>query len=78
VLDRLTREFEDEGFDLVVDDEVLNHVIAEGLRRETGARGLSSILTRHLEAAAFDMFAESAGGKIRVRLDRGAIRVDVT
>jgi len=38
VLDRLTREFEEEGFELVVDEDVLHHVIAEGLRRETGAR----------------------------------------
>jgi len=39
-------------------------VINEGLQRETGARGLSSILNRHLENAAFDAFAESAGGEI--------------
>ena len=77
VLDRLIREFEEEGFELVVDDQVLHHVIGEGLRRETGARGLSSILTSHLEVAAFESFAESAGGKIHVRLDQGAIRVDV-
>jgi ATP-dependent Clp protease ATP-binding subunit ClpX len=77
VIDRLTREFEDEGFELVIEDDVLNHVINEGLQRETGARGLSSILTRHLENAAFDSFAESGGGEIRVRLDQGAIRVDV-
>jgi ATP-dependent Clp protease ATP-binding subunit ClpX len=77
VIDRLTREFEDEGFELVIEDEVLNHVINEGLQRETGARGLSSILTRHLENAAFDSFAESGGGEIRVRLDQGGIRVDV-
>jgi ATP-dependent Clp protease ATP-binding subunit ClpX len=77
VIDRLTREFEDEGFELVIEEDVLNHVINEGLQRETGARGLSSILTRHLENAAFDAFAESGGGEIRVRLDQGAIRVDV-
>jgi ATP-dependent Clp protease ATP-binding subunit ClpX len=77
VIDRLTREFEDEGFDLVIEDEVLHHVIEEGLQRETGARGLSSILTRHLENAAFDAFAESSGGEIRVRLEQGEIRVDV-
>jgi ATP-dependent Clp protease ATP-binding subunit ClpX len=76
VVDRLTREFEDEGFALVVEPDVLDHVVAEGLRRETGARGLSSVLTRHLERAAFDAFAESAGGEVRVRLESGAIRVD--
>jgi ATP-dependent Clp protease ATP-binding subunit ClpX len=77
VLDRLTREFEDEGFELRVDEDVLQHVIGEGLRRETGARGLASILTRHLEDAAFDAFAESGGGEVHVRLDQGAIRVDL-
>jgi ATP-dependent Clp protease ATP-binding subunit ClpX len=77
VVDRLTREFEDEGFELRVDEEVLHHVIGEGLRRETGARGLSSILTRHVEEAAFNAFAESGGGQVHVRLDDGAIKVDV-
>jgi ATP-dependent Clp protease ATP-binding subunit ClpX len=77
VIDRLTREFEDEGFELSVDNDVLHHVIAEGLRRETGARGLSSILTRHLEEAAFNAFAESGGGQVRVRLDAGDIKVDL-
>jgi ATP-dependent Clp protease ATP-binding subunit ClpX len=77
VLDRLTREFEDEGFELQVDEDVIGHVVAEGLRRETGARGLSAILTRHLEAAAFGAFAESSGGAVRVKLEAGAIQVDV-
>ena len=77
VIEKLTREFEDEGFELIVEPDVLDHVVAEGLRRETGARGLASVLTRHLEHAAFDAFAESAGGDVRVRMEGGAIRVDV-
>jgi len=75
VVERLVREFEDEGFALVVDDDVLGHLVAEGLKRETGARGLVSILTRHLEDAAFDSFAESAGGRVHLGLDSGAVRV---
>jgi ATP-dependent Clp protease ATP-binding subunit ClpX len=77
VIDKLIREFEDEGFELVVDEPVLDHVVAEGLRRETGARGLASVLTRHLERAAFDAFAETTGGEVRVRMDGADIRVDV-
>jgi ATP-dependent Clp protease ATP-binding subunit ClpX len=77
VIDRLAREFEDEGFELRVDDDVLHHVISDGLKRETGARGLSSILTRHLEDAAFDNFAELSSAEVHVRLDGGDIRVDV-
>jgi len=75
VVDKLVREFEDEGFALVVDDEVLGHLVAEGLKRETGARGLVSILTRHLEDAAFDSFAEVPGGRVHLTLDGGKIRV---
>jgi ATP-dependent Clp protease ATP-binding subunit ClpX len=75
VVERLVREFEDEGFELVVDDEVLGHLVGEGLTRGTGARGLVSILTRHLEEAAFDAFAESPGGRVRVRLTAGQVHV---
>jgi ATP-dependent Clp protease ATP-binding subunit ClpX len=76
VVDRLTREFEDEGFELVIEDPVLQRIVEESLRRETGARGLASVLTRHIEDAAFESFAEASGGRIRVRLDGNGIAVD--
>lgn len=77
VIERLTREFEDEGFRLVVPDDVLDHVVAESLRRETGARGLAAILTRHIENAAFDTFADHPGGEVRLGLKDGEIEVVV-
>src|SRR3954462_4254205 len=49
VIERLTREFEDEGFKLVVTEPALDYIVAESLLRETGARGLAAILTRYLE-----------------------------
>jgi ATP-dependent Clp protease ATP-binding subunit ClpX len=76
VLDRLVREFEDEGFELVIEEKVLDHIVGESLRRETGARGLSSVLTRCIEDTAFDSFAEKRGGRIRVRLLNDRIQVD--
>jgi ATP-dependent Clp protease ATP-binding subunit ClpX len=76
VVDKLTREFEDEGFELDVEPAVLHHIVDESLRRETGARGLSAVLSRHVEDAAFDTYAESRGGRIRVYLEGGAIRVE--
>jgi len=66
VIERLTREFEDEGFKLIITDGALEHVVQTSLKRETGARGLSSILTRHLEDAAFEAFADHPGGEIVV------------
>ncbi len=78
VIDRLTREFEDEGFRLVVEGPVLDHVVAESLRRETGARGLASILTRHIEDAAFQTFSDHPGGEVHLTLTDGEITVAVT
>ena len=41
----------------------------DALRRETGARGLASTLTRHLEDVAFEAFAEHPGGDVRLDLE---------
>jgi len=77
VIERLTREFEDEGFKLVVSEQALDHVVRESLRRETGARGLAAILTRHLEDAAFEAFADHPGGDVRLDLENGELNVKV-
>ena len=77
VLDRLTREFEDEGFKLHVGDEVMDHIVADSMKRETGARGLVAILTRHLEEAAFNSFAEVPGGDVVLQVHEGNIKVVV-
>jgi ATP-dependent Clp protease ATP-binding subunit ClpX len=77
VVSRMTREFKDEGFQLVVDEEVLDHVVGDALHRETGARGLSSTLTRHLEDVAFNSFGSEPGGMVHVRIVAGAIDVRV-
>ena len=77
VIDRLTREFEDEGFKLVVTEAALMHVVTESIRRETGARGLAAILTRHLEDAAFEAFADHPGGDVRLDLEQGELTVKV-
>ncbi len=77
VLDRLCKEFEDEGFHLTVTEAALDHVVQESLRKETGARGLAAILTRHLEDVAFDLFAEEGGGNIRLDAQKGELCVHV-
>ena len=75
VIARMTAEFEHEGFVLDVAEDVLDHVVADALKRETGARGLASFLTKQLEEVAFDAFGAGAGGTIAVRMVNG--RVDV-
>ena len=77
MIDRLTREFEDEGFKLVVTEPALDFIVGESLKRETGARGLAAILTRYLEDAAFDTFAEHPGCDVRLELENDEISVKV-
>jgi ATP-dependent Clp protease ATP-binding subunit ClpX len=77
VIEKLQREFEDEGLKLVLGNDVLDHVVQESLRRQTGARGLASILTRHIEEAAYQSFAEQTGGEVKMDMHKGHIRVRV-
>lgn len=71
VVEKFTREFEEEGFRLRVSEEAMDYLVGESLRRETGARGLSSILTQKLESVAFDTFAEHPGADIVVKVVGG-------
>ena len=75
VVSRMTREFKAEGFKLEIEDDVLDAVAAEALRRETGARGLASTLTRSLEDVAFDHFGAEMGTSVKVRMVAGALDV---
>jgi ATP-dependent Clp protease ATP-binding subunit ClpX len=79
VIQRMSKEFKLEGFDLVIEDNVLDHVVSDALRRETGARGLASTLTRHLEDAAFGVFGltEGAGTTVRVKIVDDDLAVQV-
>ncbi len=90
VIQRMTREFELEGFELAIDEAVLDHVVGNALERETGARGLSSTLTRHIEDVAFGVFGVEGGtdpgetgkpvkatGDIRVVMRDDQIAVDI-
>lgn len=75
VVERMLSEFADEGMELRVREEVLDFVVADALRRETGARGLASTLTRHLEEVAFETFGTGASGAVDVCIEDDRITV---
>ena len=56
VVKKFEREFTEEGIALRIETEVLNAVVEQSFKRQTGARGLASVLTKHLEEAAFQAF----------------------
>jgi ATP-dependent Clp protease ATP-binding subunit ClpX len=77
VIARMTREYKLEGFTLEIHEEVLDHIVLDALKRETGARGLASTLTRELEDVAFGAFGVENGGIVDVILRDKQIVVDV-
>ncbi|MEO8551727.1 MAG: ATP-binding protein, partial [Kofleriaceae bacterium] len=77
VITRMAREFKLEGFTLEIHEEVLDHIVTDALKRETGARGLASTLTRELEDVAFGAFGGDNGGIVDVVLRDGNIAVAV-
>ncbi len=77
VIQRMTKEFKLEGYDLAIDEAVLDHIVDDALDRETGARGLSSTLTRALEDVAFGAFGIDRAGVVHVKLCDDAIAVAI-
>lgn len=78
VVARATREFKSEGMELVLDEAVLDHLVAQAQRRETGARGLVAALSRQLEDTAFTTFGHDTGATVRVRLVDGALVTELS
>jgi ATP-dependent Clp protease ATP-binding subunit ClpX len=76
VLSRYLEEFRQEGLELEVEPAVLDHIVELSHRRQTGARGLDSVLIHKLEDVAFESFANGGrGGRVSVRLEADQIRV---
>ena len=58
LLTQYVNEFLLEGKELVVSDQVLDKIVEESIRKETGARALEASFMRYLEDAAFEAFSE--------------------
>ena len=52
---------------------VVDFIIEEALRRQTGARGLDVIISKYLEEVAFETFGKSNEGEIILTLDSGRV-----
>jgi ATP-dependent Clp protease ATP-binding subunit ClpX len=77
VIARMNREFRAEGWRLDIEEGVLDLIVDDAIRRETGARGLASTLTRRLEDVAFDSFGADAGGTVRLTVKGGDVDVSL-
>jgi ATP-dependent Clp protease ATP-binding subunit ClpX len=77
VVRTFVREFREEGIKLQVEKRVLDHIVDQSFKRQTGARGLTSILTQYLEDAAFQSFCNGAA-TVTLRMKGKEIVADIT
>ncbi len=73
-----TNEFHLEGKELVIEDKVLERIVEESVRKETGARALEASFIRYLEEAAFESFSEPSSKRVALRLVEDHIVHDIS
>jgi ATP-dependent Clp protease ATP-binding subunit ClpX len=78
LLVQYANEFQLEGKELVVSDMVLDRVVEESLKKETGARALEASLMRYLEEAAFEAFSEPASRRVALSVREDRIVHDIS
>ncbi len=75
VLQRMILEFADEGLELKVHEDILDKIVGDALKAETGARGLGVHLTGILEEKAYETFGSDQEGRVKVELSGGQVVV---
>ena len=73
VVHRYKNEFKLEGIDLTVDRSVLQLIVRDSIKKETGARGIESSLVRYLEEAAFEAYSDSHIKRVEVTMKDGGV-----
>lgn len=73
VLVQWEEEYQREGIDLRIDNEVSDAIIDSALHRQLGARGLQSALAPVLESAAYDCFADKDVACVHIEMNNGQI-----
>src|SRR3989304_4763362 len=67
------KEFEEEGFQLHIEPKVADFVIKEAVKRQTGARGLDVLMSKHLEEVAFEIFGKGDEGEVMLTVASGKV-----
>ena len=65
------------GIRLVVEDAVLEKLVQRAIKKEIGARGLASSLTRHLEDASFEAYSEKGLSRVVLHLDGDHVKTEM-
>jgi ATP-dependent Clp protease ATP-binding subunit ClpX len=57
--------------DMVVDDSLIEYIVASALKRETGGRSVETAFTQLLEDAAYDAYSSPKTKRLTLNLDQG-------
>ena len=77
LIDNYTCEFKSEGVELIIGEDVIEHVVKGAKSRETGARGLRAWLVPHLEEAAFKTFGHDSDGRVLFKVVKGEVVAEI-
>ncbi|MBN1410503.1 MAG: AAA family ATPase [Spirochaetales bacterium] len=77
-VDQYRNELALDGIGLLIDEEVYDRIVGDCIKKETGARGLKSLITEYLEEACFDVYSEPDKGKsIHLFVDHNKISWEI-
>lgn len=69
VINKYKKEFQSEGIELIVEEKVLDRIVNLSFKRQTGARGLNSILTQYIEEVAYHCFGKNINCEVIIDID---------
>lgn len=76
VVRKFVREFREEGITFQIEKRVLHHIVDLSFKRQTGARGLTTILTQYIEDAAFQSFCNGVT-QVTLRMNGEEVFADI-
>lgn len=77
IIKKYQKDFSLDDIELTIEEKVLDIIVKKALKRETGARGLESILLKSLEKASFEIFSSKKCKKVNLVLKNGQICYDI-
>jgi ATP-dependent Clp protease ATP-binding subunit ClpX len=74
VIEKYKNDFKLDGIELIIEDKVKEKIAKKAIQKQTGARGLESILTKYIEEAAFDIYSQESATKIILEVEKNEIK----
>jgi ATP-dependent Clp protease ATP-binding subunit ClpX len=74
VIQKYKHDFKLDGIELVVSENVKEKIAKKAIQKQTGARGLESILTKYIEDASFEIYSKKGASKIILEVRKNEVK----